>query len=132
MLFRSRYGRRRWDAGLLHLPNKYRQGWLEVAVILKEDRIIIDKENIKAVIDGKIINSIDAFYCALGEAVNGQGGYFGRSLNSLADCFCGGFGVKLPFTLEWVNFQLSKKKLPKFTNDLLELLREYGVNIELK
>ncbi|MEM9187722.1 MAG: hypothetical protein AAGF12_01000, partial [Myxococcota bacterium] len=37
---------------------------------------------------------------ALGEALRGPGGYYGASLDSLADCTCGGFGPVPPFVVE--------------------------------
>jgi len=40
-------------------------------------------------------------YCALGEAVNGPGGYYGANLDALADCLRGGFGPVPPFELTW-------------------------------
>lgn len=45
-----------------------------------------------------ILSELD-FYCAIGEAVNGEQGYFGFDLNSLRDCSVGGFGAKPPFTI---------------------------------
>ncbi|MEU5089898.1 barstar family protein [Streptomyces sp. NPDC021356] len=39
-----------------------------------------------AVIDGSTVTTRDSFYCALGEAVNGPGGYFGSNLDALHDC----------------------------------------------
>lgn len=50
-------------------------------------------------IDGADISDLDTFFCALGEAVNGPGGYFGRTLLALEDCLYGAFGATLPFTL---------------------------------
>ncbi|MFB6367251.1 barstar family protein [Paenibacillus elgii] len=44
-----------------------------------------------------------SFYCALGEAMNGPGGYYGSCLDSLYDCICGGFGATPPFVLHLCN-----------------------------
>ncbi|UNO43643.1 barstar family protein [Streptomyces sp. MST-110588] len=52
-------------------------------------------------LDGRHIADADSFYCALGEAVNGPGGYFGWNLDALDDCLRGGWGAVPPFTLEW-------------------------------
>ncbi|MFG2697067.1 hypothetical protein [Kitasatospora sp. NPDC048407] len=38
-------------------------------------------------------------HCALGEAINGPGGYYGRESMGFADCLGGGFGAVPPFTL---------------------------------
>lgn len=54
-------------------------------------------------LDGRQVTDINSFYCALGEAVNGPGGYFGWNLAAVDDCLRGGFGVKAPFTLEWLD-----------------------------
>lgn len=51
-------------------------------------------------IDGSAIADFPALLCALGEAINGPGGYFGLSMNALEDCLFGGFGVTLPFVLQ--------------------------------
>ncbi|MBE1498057.1 RNAse (barnase) inhibitor barstar [Amycolatopsis lexingtonensis] len=50
-------------------------------------------------VDGTHVADVTSFYCALGEAVNGPGGYFGRNLDALADCLRGGFGATAPFTV---------------------------------
>ncbi|WP_196445501.1 barstar family protein [Planomonospora sp. ID67723] len=38
-------------------------------------------------------------YCALGEAINGPGGYFGWNLAALDDCLRGRWGARPPFRL---------------------------------
>ncbi|MEO7717257.1 MAG: barstar family protein [Capsulimonas sp.] len=50
-------------------------------------------------LDGAWINDVPSFHLSMGEAVNGLHGYFGGCLDSLADCLCGGFGVKHPLTI---------------------------------
>lgn len=50
---------------------------------------------------GRHIVDEDSFYCAIGEAVNGPGGYFGWNLAALDDCLFGGWGATAPFTLHW-------------------------------
>ncbi|MFW5437318.1 hypothetical protein [Paenibacillus apiarius] len=37
-----------------------------------------------------------SFFCALGESINGPGGYFGFDFNSLIDCLHGGYGAVSP------------------------------------
>lgn len=54
-------------------------------------------------IDGSLLRHEALFYCALGEAINGPGGYFGLSLISLTDCSAGGFGVQPPFHVDLVH-----------------------------
>ncbi len=55
-----------------------------------------DQPNRLITLDGRVFHDIPGFYLAIGEAINGRGGYFGACLDSLEDCFCGGFGVKPP------------------------------------
>lgn len=57
-------------------------------------------------IDGAAISDFTAFMCALGEAVNGPGGYFGNTnILSLQDCLYGAFGAKLPFVIRIANLE---------------------------
>lgn len=62
-------------------------------------------------IDGSPIRDLPGFLCALGEAVNGPGGYFGLSLISLEDCLFGAFGVTLPFVLRIQNYDDCRRNL---------------------
>ncbi|WP_125722599.1 barstar family protein [Flavobacterium ustbae] len=111
------------------LDKKKRQGWLEVA--LHFQHITEDKENLKITLDGKLVDDEDSFFCALGESINGPGGYFGRGYDSLHDCLRGDFGIKLPFTLIWKNHLKSKEKLQKKFNTIVRLLKLDDVSVIL-
>ncbi|MEU0136211.1 barstar family protein [Streptomyces sp. NPDC006296] len=65
------------------------------------------------VIDGSGITGLDGFWAAMGEAVNGPGGYFGRNLDSFADCLRGGFGTPADgsFVIEWRDHARSARAL---------------------
>ncbi|MFE9724115.1 barstar family protein [Streptomyces sp. NPDC005794] len=65
------------------------------------------------VIDGSGITGLDGFWDAIGEAVNGPGGYFGRSLDAFADCLGGGFGTPEDgsFVIEWRDHARSARAL---------------------
>lgn len=78
--------------------------------------------------DGRHITEKIHFYFALGESIHGPGGYYGGCLDSLSDCFCGGFGVTPPFTLELSHFG-SKHGL---IADIIEVLQEHKVTIVFK
>ena len=52
-----------------------------------------------------------SFLCAIGEAINGPGGYFGRHLIAFDDCCVGGFGATPPFTVRWAHSALSRQAL---------------------
>ncbi|MBC9715796.1 barstar family protein [Streptomyces sp. TRM66268-LWL] len=62
-------------------------------------------------LDGRHITDIDGLYCALGEAVNGPGGYFGWNLDAVNDCLRGRFGATTPFTLRWLNSEAATSAL---------------------
>jgi len=52
-------------------------------------------------LDGSHITDQPGFFCALGEAMNGPGGYFGWGFDALNDCLRGRWGASPPFTLVW-------------------------------
>ncbi|WP_326615576.1 barstar family protein [Streptomyces anulatus] len=86
-----------------------------------------------AVIDSTAITTRDAFYCALGEAVNGPGGYFGSNLDALFDCLrTARRDEAAPFRLVWRNFAASREAVGSdFTERVLALFEECGVETEL-
>ncbi|MFB8026204.1 barstar family protein [Streptomyces sp. NPDC056465] len=65
------------------------------------------------VLDGSGITGLDSFWDAIGEAVNGPGGYFGRGLDAFADCLGGGFGTPQDgdFVIEWRDHDRSARAL---------------------
>ncbi|MFE3581628.1 barstar family protein [Streptomyces vinaceus] len=65
------------------------------------------------VIEGGRIGTLEDFRALVGEAVNGPGGYFGRNLDSFADCLRGGFGTpdEGGFVIEWRDHELSRRAL---------------------
>ncbi|MGW5416920.1 barstar family protein [Actinomadura geliboluensis] len=94
-------------------------------------------------LDGRFVTDIEGFYCAIGEAINGPGGYFGWNLDALDDCLCGGFGAQAPFRLVWHDSAVARKHLvegydrhrlgPAITlGYLLGMLAEHHVEIDLR
>ncbi|MGW6203824.1 barstar family protein [Streptomyces sp. NPDC055089] len=65
------------------------------------------------VIDGSEVTGLERFWDVIGEAVNGPGGYFGRGLDSFADCLRGGMGTPDDgdFVIEWRDHALSARAL---------------------
>jgi RNAse (barnase) inhibitor barstar len=65
------------------------------------------------VIDGAEVTGLDRFWQVIGAAVNGPGGYFGRNLDSLADCLRGGYGTPDDgdFAIEWRAHEVSRRAL---------------------
>ncbi|GAA1038221.1 hypothetical protein GCM10009557_53620 [Virgisporangium ochraceum] len=89
-------------------------------------------------LDGRYVTDVEGFYCALGEAVDGPGGYFGWNLDALDDCLGGD-----PFTLVWHDSAVARAHLvdgydrrrlgPAVTLDaLLGLFAEHGVTVSLR
>ncbi|WP_243709312.1 barstar family protein [Micromonospora sp. 15K316] len=94
-------------------------------------------------LDGRFITDIEGFYCAIGEAISGPGGYFGWNLNALHDCLTGGFGARTPFRLVWHDSATARAHLvadydrrllhPATTMDyLLDMLAEHQVEVDLR
>ncbi|MEV2279154.1 barstar family protein [Nocardiopsis sp. NPDC049922] len=93
-------------------------------------------------LDGRHIVDEDSFYCAIGEAVNGPGGYFGWNLDALDDCLMGGWGATPRFTLYWGSSAEARARLaervPTGDGDvalfdlILEIFEEQGVNVVLR
>ncbi|WP_189931821.1 barstar family protein [Streptomyces sulfonofaciens] len=90
-------------------------------------------------LDGRYVTDESGFYCALGEAVNGPGGYFGHNPDSLIDCLCGHFGARAPFTLVWHDSATARACLgvtpqtarPATFEELGRALRQWGVETVL-
>ncbi|QKG23474.1 hypothetical protein ACTIVE_5117 [Actinomadura verrucosospora] len=94
-------------------------------------------------LDGRFVTDIEGFYCAIGEAINGPGGYFGWNLDALADCLGGNWGAEAPFLLVWHDSAVARRHLvagydhhrhaptvPLET--LLEMLTAHGTEVELR
>ncbi|MFE2701475.1 barstar family protein [Streptomyces mirabilis] len=91
-------------------------------------------------LDGRHVTDAPAFHCALGEAVNGPGGYFGHDLSAVADCLRGGHGAEPPFTLVWHDTEVARTCLgvtpcrdrrPPTFEELLAFLTENGVDVRI-
>ncbi|SEO63543.1 Barstar (barnase inhibitor) [Actinacidiphila rubida] len=62
-------------------------------------------------LDGRYITDEPALYLALGEAVNGPGGYSDGCLAALDDCLRGTFGYTAPATLLWRDAATTREHL---------------------
>ncbi|MFI9387159.1 barstar family protein [Kutzneria sp. NPDC052558] len=87
-------------------------------------------------LDGRHVTDTPGFFCALGEAVNGPGGYFGWNADAVIDCCRGHWGARTPFTLVWHDWQVAGRHLPVEPTryrriDWVELLRDGGVTVML-
>lgn len=101
------------------LPKAERQGWLNAALINGKRS---QKNGQSIEIEGLNIDDRNAFYCALGEAVNGPGGYFGRCLGGVNDCLGGDFGP-IPTKVTWVNSAHSQSQMTDF-DELVKHLKD--------
>ncbi|MFF8727894.1 barstar family protein [Streptomyces sp. NPDC015171] len=92
-------------------------------------------------LDGRHITDDAGLYLALGEAVNGPGGYFGGYLAALDDCLRGTFGYTAPATLLWRNAGTARERLSQtMTPDgrpydlfahVLDVLADGGMHVTL-
>ncbi|MDG4652358.1 barstar family protein [Chryseobacterium arthrosphaerae] len=105
------------------------QGWLVNA--LHSGKFENVRENIEIQIDGNEFHNMDGFFCALGEEIHGPGGYFGKNINALYDCFRGGFGVKSISELTWINHQKSKKLFKSKFKEIIEIFEDFNVKVIL-
>jgi len=89
--------------------------WLDAArdrFFDKEDPVVPSKIPGRTVaLDGTLVDNLLGFYCAIGEAVNGPGGYFGLSMRAFHDCLFGGFGLEYPCTIVWRESARSSRAL---------------------
>ncbi|MEV4282452.1 barstar family protein [Actinoplanes xinjiangensis] len=94
-------------------------------------------------LDGRFVTDVEGFYAALGEAINGPGGYFGWNLDAVDDCCGGGFGATTPFRVVWHDSAVARSHLvagydplrlrAAVTVDyLVDLLTREGVQVELR
>jgi RNAse (barnase) inhibitor barstar len=85
------------------------------------------------VIDGSQIVGEGSFYCALGEAVNGPGGYFGSTLDGLADCLASSRDSSAPIKLVWEHFSGAQERMgASLAASALDVLREFNVDVTLR
>jgi RNAse (barnase) inhibitor barstar len=85
-------------------------------------------------LDGEFIDNADAFFCAVGEAINGPGGYFGQNIAALNDCCSGGFGRDGSSKIVWLHSKRSIAALRNEDAEYFEMLcavfQENDITIE--
>ncbi|MEV6033394.1 barstar family protein [Nonomuraea sp. NPDC052116] len=125
-----------------------RREWLGVAAGHRPQGLPDKPADTTYHLDGRLVTDIDAFYCTIGEAINGPGGYFGSNLDGLHDCLFGGWGAARPFRLVWHHSDVARRHLvPGYDrpthdprcwrpnvelDDLLEIFSDRGVEVELR
>lgn len=95
---------------ILDFVKKY--WWLEnLRHLEKINDKIEEKLDNKVIIDGRFISDYISFHCAFGEAMNNKSSYYGNTLNTIKDCFCGGFGAGIPSKIIWKDSKIAKENL---------------------
>ncbi len=59
-------------------------------------------------LDGRYVTDVTGFALALGEAVNGPGGYFGTCFGTIEYALGGQYGAQRPFTLVWHEHHIAR------------------------
>jgi Barstar (barnase inhibitor) len=127
----------RWATGQIternawvRLSSRERKAWLEVARM----RASVVGRGADAPagaifdLDGSNVRDSVSFLCALGESINGPGGYFGAGFDSCSDCLAGGFGARPPFVIRW-HGPLASLSASKEVAEMIELLAGASVTI---
>ncbi|GKQ40466.1 hypothetical protein ALMP_69910 [Streptomyces sp. A012304] len=114
----------------LAYTGEQRATWLEISVnhathSARND----DPAGTEYEVDGRLVGDLRDFLCAIGEAVNGPGGYFGQSLSALADCLGGDFGATAPFTLNWRYSSESRERLKGDFERIMDVLSRCDVRL---
>ncbi|WP_051731603.1 barstar family protein [Kitasatospora phosalacinea] len=132
-----------WQAGPPRRPGSWRGlstaakgAWQSLALHLRGPGP--DRSGGEYHLDGRGVEDATGLHCAIGEAVNGPGGYYGQEWNGLRDCLGGGFGVVPPFTLVWHDFAATERELAEETDpatglrlpeDVARMLEQRGVTV---
>ncbi|GGX60276.1 hypothetical protein GCM10010510_00650 [Streptomyces anandii JCM 4720] len=113
-------------------PVDYHESWLHVvqnAWFTGHHRAARYGTDEVVTLDGGLVTTKAGLYCALGEAVNGPGGYFGSNLDALHDCLRAGRPTPA-FCIEWTDFAHSRKALTEqFLTSLLEVFAEFRIEV---
>ncbi|WP_207944442.1 barstar family protein [Actinomadura rubrisoli] len=147
-----------WNRGILDLwftgrptePNlwarydrRLRHEWAGVAPAHRQFDVPDQPAGTAFDLDGRFVTDVEGFYCAIGEAINGPGGYFGWNLDALHDRLRGRWGAQAPFRLVWHASAVARQHLvagydrhrnaPAVTLDsLLQMFAEHGVEVDLR
>ncbi|NKE56080.1 hypothetical protein FXN61_04240 [Lentzea sp. PSKA42] len=77
-------------------------------------------------LDGRFATDREGLHLALGEAMAGPGGYFGRNIDEIADCL-----DFTEFTLVWHDAHVAHDADRDYFTRVLEKLRAFGATVEL-
>jgi len=134
---------RRWASGVpverdewRTLPAEWHDSWLHVVQTawFEAGRMpTVYEPKDSYMIDGNGMVNTDSFYCALGEAINGPGGYFGSNLDALDDCLWHAVDSHGPFELVWRNFHVAENNLGESEiAQIIAVFRDHDVRLTLQ
>ncbi|SEG91118.1 Barstar (barnase inhibitor) [Actinacidiphila yanglinensis] len=93
-------------------------------------------------LDGQHVTDRTGLLLALGEALLGPGAHYGRDLDDVEDCLCGGPSVVPPFTLVWHHADIARRALAghvlhhcgglSYFEVTVNILRKKGVTVVLQ
>ncbi len=116
-----------------HYDEDRRRDWLKIVSLYHGSHTMIPTQDAVPNVfemDGTFITDYASFFCAIGEAICGAGGYFGKNIYSLIDCTYGGYGAFSPFTLVWYNSEIAKNSLDQQAwNNEIEAIRQENIDI---
>ncbi|MFH9395817.1 hypothetical protein [Streptomyces sp. NPDC017556] len=124
------------------LDTRHRGAWLDLVRERTCQRTHRDRPAGHAYeLDGRHVTDRPGLYLALGEAVNGPGGYFGGCVAAVDDCLRGAFGYTAPATLLWREAATAREHLSQaLTPDgrsydlfgvVLDVLAQGGMDVTL-
>ena len=97
----------------VNLPLGSREAWLEVAGLYAQTEDQSNQSRVDTIdlpdyfMNGAHVEDLASFFCALGEAINGPGGYYGWNMAALADLLKSDSRSRAPFTLHWSDFDVA-------------------------
>jgi RNAse (barnase) inhibitor barstar len=117
-------------------PSRYREAWLHVVQnswFATGRRAVRYETGSVVFLDGEKIASKAGFYCALGEAANGPGGYFGSNLDALVDCLSSTLRENPPFQIVWNDFEVSRDLIgEEFIGAVLAVMRDFQIDVHVR
>jgi hypothetical protein len=119
------------------MPVGEREGWLEVAriVAFREHKTPYPVLTERMELDGRHVDDLASLFCALGEAVDGPGGFCADSPAGLADCLRHAPRTVPRPKLEWRELPVAEKGLARtvdgsrYLDLVLSLLNDGGIEV---
>jgi RNAse (barnase) inhibitor barstar len=102
--------------------------WLDVARNVSNFSPKTTHQQDRFFFDCEYVVDETSFFCALGETMQGPGGYYGKDLDSMEDCLCGGFGPVPPFEIKLRSLRTSVAN-SAFYEEAVSILEENGVSV---